>query len=332
MIPLYNAIAVAMWGDDDDEYFKQTDYSRRNNLMLFVGGGYVRIPLPPVFRNIYALGDICYMAYHDLLTPGEVALTATTNLLTMANIEGPLSVRNFDPRDIARTLVPDVGVPIVEAIINKNFSGSKIYKVTPFNELDPGYLKAYPRTWKPLVDFSRFMNKELGGSDFRKAPFWGMFLNPGVAQHLITNYTGGIGQLIGDVVTNTSNYAQGKFLENFSWWNIPILKRFWSVPDESTTQNVRRRSYYDIKKEMEIFEHDLNGHRNALYSEGKIEYEDEYIRLSNSEENQLLYIFKATDKMIQEAEDDEEKQMLINLFMEQYGHLWDVRRKQRKNK
>lgn len=49
-----------MYGDDDDDYFNQNDYTRRNNLMLYIPKlGYLKLPLAPVFRNMYAMGTFC---------------------------------------------------------------------------------------------------------------------------------------------------------------------------------------------------------------------------------------------------------------------------------
>lgn len=263
IVPMLNELLISALGGDDDEddYYNLNDYTRRNNLCIFVGDGYVKIPLPPFFRTFYAVGDIIYMAMDDQLDADEVAYELISEIRAMLSIEGQQGYGDED-WSMLRFLMPDPGSAFVDIEQNVNFTGAPIYKEDRYanDEYEPEYQRVYRETWEPLVGASKIMNEVLGGNEYvaseKSNTKW---INPGVWQHLITSYTGGIGQLVGDVATLTTNLVNDENEQEFSWYNVPVAKRFYTEPDERTMNAAIRRRFYKVEDEMKRYGEEMTG-------------------------------------------------------------------------
>lgn len=313
-VPMLNTFLVGMYGDDDDEYFNQNDFTRRNNLMLYIPrAGYLKIPLAPIFRNMYAMGDILYMKMNGLSTTEDMFFDSVKEARAMFSLEGQSGQKEWSP---ARFLLPDLVWPILDVAENENFSGAPIYKSTEFNKLDPEFKKIYKDAWAPLVELSRVMNTVAGGNDYRKSDI-GKWANPAAMQHLITNYTGGVGQLIGDVSSAFSDVITGDFVENFDMMKVPVAKRFFTIPSERTSGTAIRREYFKIKDEMDALNHEVK--ERAKNAGGDLKLLDELSELQNSKEYDMLLDFKKSSKGITKEESPEKKVERMKVVNEWYN-------------
>lgn len=313
-VPMLNTFLVGMYGDDDDEYFNQNDFTRRNNLMLYIPrAGYLKIPLAPIFRNMYAMGDILYMKMNGLSTTEDMFFDSVKEARAMFSLEGQSGQKEWSP---ARFLLPDLVGPILDVAENENFSGAPIYKSTEFNKLDPEFKKIYKDAWAPLVELSRVMNTVAGGNDYRKSDI-GKWANPAAMQHLITNYTGGVGQLIGDVSSAFSDVITGDFVENFDMMKVPVAKRFFTIPNERTSGTAIRREYFKIKDEMDALNHEVK--ERAKNAGGDLKLLDELSELQNSKEYDMLLDFKKSSKGITKEESPEKKVERMKAVNEWYN-------------
>lgn len=313
-VPVLNTFLVGMYGDDDDDYFNQNDFTRRNNLMLYIPrAGYLKIPLAPIFRNMYAMGDILYMKMNGLSTTEDMFFDSVKEARALFSLEGQSGQKEWSP---ARFLLPDLVGPILDVAENENFAGSPIYKDTEFNKLDPEFKKIYKDAWAPLVELSRVMNTVAGGNDYRKSDI-GKWANPAAMQHLITNYTGGVGQLIGDVSSAFSDAITGDFVENFDMMKVPVAKRFFTIPNERTSGTAIRREYFKIKDEMDVLNHEIK--ERAKNAGGDLKLLNKLSELQNSEEYDMLLNFKKESKKITKEESPEKKVERMKKVIEWYN-------------
>ena len=248
-IPLLNELLVsAFGGDDDDEYknrhdyMNQNAYTRRNNLMVFLGGGYFKLPLAPMFRELYGIGDIIYCALKGDLDAGDAALDTIAQLRSMFSIEGQYA----DDFSVMRMLLPGQLSFVADIEQNITFTGAPLYKETPYQPTTPEYTKVYKDAWTPLVDMSRMLNRLLGGTDEVAAKCSSRWMNPHVWQHILTELGGGPLKLVGDVGGIVTDLVKGDFKENFSWRNVPVAKRFWASSDDRTADAALNRRYYNV--------------------------------------------------------------------------------------
>lgn len=314
MLPVLNTFLVGMYGDDDDDYFNQNDYTRRNNLMLYIPKlGYLKLPLAPVFRNMYAMGDILYMKLNDLSTTEDLFWDSINEARAMLSIEGQSGRKEWSP---SRFLLPDLVGPIVDVTENENFAGAPIYKDTEFNKFDPEFKKVYKDAWGSLTELSRVMNSFDGGNDYRKADHIGKWLNPAAMQHLITNYTGGVGQLIGDASSMLLDAFNGDMKENFSMMKVPVAKRFFTIPDERTSGSAIRKKYFRIKEEMDKLNHEVK--ERAKDAGGDLKKLRELSRLQNSKEYDWLLEFKAYSRRMNRMNNPQEKIELMQEVVDWY--------------
>lgn len=257
-IPLLNEFLHAVaGGDDDDEYMNQNDYTRRNNLMLFLGGGYLKVPLAPMFRELYGLGDIFYCSMRGYLSASDAALESVGQIRSMLSIEG----QSGDEFSLIRLLTPDQFDWLNDIEQNVTFTGAPIYKDTPYQEWTPEHEKVYKDVWSPLVDVSRLVNRAMGGSDDVAAERSSKWINPAVWQYALSEIGGGPLKFVGDLTGMATDLVKGDFIENFSWYNVPVAKRFWTSPDDRTLDASLNRRYYDVMEN----EHDRSEHLLRTY-------------------------------------------------------------------
>ena len=225
MIPYLNQfLLAALGGDDDDDYFLQNEFTRRQNMLIFTGKGYVKIPIAPVFRELYGMGETVATRACGRIDDLKMATDFVDQLRTVFSLEGQSNYREWS---IARAVAPEQYAPIVDIMNNENFTGKQLWYESDWTKSKPEYTKAKESTWSPLVNISRTINGWLGGDDDIKADQSGKWLNPVVWQHLITNYGGGFAQVLGDVTSSVNNMLEGESTDVSQW---PIAKRFYTEP------------------------------------------------------------------------------------------------------
>jgi hypothetical protein len=256
--------------DDDDEekkYFNQSDYTRRTNIMIYTGDGYIKIPLAPVFREMYALGDIMYSIQCGVITPWEGTKEVVNLVRSLFNLEGQSSLKDKE-FSWFRFVIPQSTEAMADIEDNVTFTGAPLYKDTPWNKFDPEYQKVYNGTWTPLIRLSKAVNDILPHEDYlhevddqmagKGSSKW---INPAVWQHIIEDVTGGVGKTVGDVVTIIDNISNDKEIDLY---NIPVAKRFYSKPDERTRGRILKNQYYNATDELEYMNDKYKNYTNYL--------------------------------------------------------------------
>ena len=244
IVPYLNQFLLeALGGDDDDDYWLLNEYTRRNNVCIFTGNGYVKIPIAPVFRELYGMGEVVATRHYGKADNEKTAIDLIDQLRTMGSVEGQSSYNEWS---LARFLLPEHFAPFIDVMNNENFTGGPIYYDNHYKEFAPEYTKAKKSTWSPLVAASKWLNEMMGGDEDIAASNSGKWMNPAVWQHVITNVGGGFAQLAGDVVSGVTDIAEGKEIDAS---NIPVAKRFYSGSSEERAQWARFGIYKDYEKE-----------------------------------------------------------------------------------
>lgn len=278
-----------LFGDDD--YWNQSDFNRMNNLII----GRIKIPMAPFFREIYGTGDIVYRLLTDRISAEDSAWETVSQVARMFSLEGLSNPLMF--------FVPDLGSPVGDIYENENFMGLPIAKQTDFNEFDPEYKRVYKGTNGVLVAASKYFNDITGGDDVDKSRFDNKYLNPAYIEHLLINYTGGIGKTLSNVIGSVVDLINND-TDNLTLRKIPVFGRFILDNDERTERSAINRQYYKITEEVEKMEHNERGYANKAAS-GDLDYLEKLASLQKSQR------FNNLKKIISEIKKLEEKKKRI---------------------
>lgn len=244
IVPYLNQFLLeALGGDDDDDYWLLNEYTRRNNVCIFTGNGYLKIPIAPVFRELYGMGEVVATRHAGKADNEKTTIDLIDQLRTMGSVEGQSSYNEWS---LARFLLPEHFAPLIDVMNNENFTGGPIYYDNNYKEYAPEYTKAKKSTWSPLVAASKWLNEMMGGDEDIAAGNSGKWMNPAVWQHLITNVGGGFAQLAGDVVAGVTDITEGKEIDPS---NIPVMKRFYSGSSDERANWARFGIYKDFEKD-----------------------------------------------------------------------------------
>lgn len=298
--PYLNEWLISVFGGDDkDDYFYQNDYTRMNNWMIYLGV-YIKVPLPPFFREIYGMGDIFYRLMTNRITPERAAY------LTARQIQSALGVINLLPEDkpsikeFFGSLVPDLGSPLVDIMLNRDFTGRPIAKDYDWNKYLPEYERVYKGVNPGYIEFSRLLNDMLGGDDARKAEWLGDYINPAYMEHLVTQYTGGIGKTISDLSGIAADIATGNS-DNIEARKIPIVSRFVSPTTEQSIASAVNRVFYDYLDRYEALKVAEKRYKEFL-KDGRTEYRDELQQMKDNGEVEFIRYFDMKMKTVRKLQ------------------------------
>lgn len=300
IMPYLNALLVsAFGGDDKDDYFYQTDYTRMNNWLIFTGNGYVKIPLPPFFREIYGMGDVFYRLMTNRITPERAAVA------TLRQLQSAIGFINLIPegepsiKEAVSGIMPDLIAPLMDVALNRDFTGRDIAKDTDWTKNLPEYERIYKGVSPVYVEFSRMLN-QIGGDDARRSPLFGTFINPAYMEHLITSYTGGIGRTISNLTGAAVDLATGE-ADNIEFRTIPIINRFGSpVTERSITASVNR-VFYDYLDRYEAIKVAEKRYKQFI-KDGRTEYRDELEQMKSNGESELIRYFDMKMKTVRKLQ------------------------------
>lgn len=311
MMPLVNGLFMALGGDDDQDYYANlSEWTRRNNLCIYIPfskGWFITIPLPIELRAFYGLGDL---AYQETIGDGEkkgteIAYDAINQIAELLPLN-PLGNNG----DLVSTIVPDSFKPIAQVLRNKDFTGKPIYKSNSFNEDMPEWTKTYRGTSGWLTDLSEWSN-ELGGGDKYKTASGILNWNPAVVEHLFQEYFGGmattLNQLGKTMAAGVESIVEGEKSDDLMWRNVPVLNRFINdASDErSAFRGVNEKYYrmYDVYKEVEK---NLKGYSKEVAS-GNLDYLDKLNDLYQSNDYKVYRVFKENKKRMDQILDLEKE-------------------------
>lgn len=240
IVPWLNMSLFVMLGGDDDDWNKYemlSEYTANNNLILFVGDHkFIKIRCSQELAPFSAIGNIWFRQQMGWNKGRSVAEQVADMFVDMS----PVSVtRGEHPAaGVVKTIMPTVTEPVWEALFNEDFTGSPIYKDTPWNKFDAGWEKAYEnRTSKWLIDASKWIYGTTGGK---------VDVNPAIVEHIVSNVLGGLGR--------SGSSMMKYFSDGFLVQNAPFIRTVMFDSDEQGYAGAVSREYgrlaYDVLPEM----------------------------------------------------------------------------------
>lgn len=301
IVPILNTLAMSMFGDDgDDDYYNNlSEWVRRNNLCLYIGGGkFLTVPLPIELRAFYGLGEMAYQETVGHGHGGKHIAYDVINQLTELMPINPLGNNG----DIASSFTPDIAKPWIQLYNNKDFTGKPIYKENSFNEYMPEWTKTYNGTSKWLKNLSEWSNDISGGNKYKRGL---INFNPAKVEHLFESYFGGLAKTINQasntLVAGIDSAIEGDKSDDLIWRNAPVLNRFVNDgSDDRTSFSKLNRRYYELYDVYRDVKQEINGYKNEIIS-GNFNYLEELSELQNSKEYDIYKVFeqyrKSMDKL-----------------------------------
>ena len=284
--------------DDDDEAVPDIDtispYVRDTNLTIPLPGnfgdptegdtGYLKIPIPLGYNMFYAMGASAMDFLFGLGGRGGIGLfdfitRNTSNLFNAFNPIGGASIQ--------AAVTPTGAQPIIEAIMNENFMGSEIRKTTGrYENPKPGHMEESARTQEFWKDFSKWVNKQGGGTDVVQGSLKGIFtdaplnssddvkwnISGSQLEHIFLGYTGGPGAILNMIFGSGIYPAFDDSEYDLQINKLPVINRFIR---NSTYGTTTRRMYYQLRETVNLARADLKRADNvspAVAAEVKKKY------------------------------------------------------------
>ena len=286
-VPMLNAFLTGLCGGgDDDKYWDNMDWVRRNNIVLripFLEKTFISIPLPQELRPFYGMGEIAasILFGKETFSSGlQKAVEGFTGLL-------PIDFTG-NGGNLPITLTPTVLQPVAQYMFNTDYFGRKVYNDNEKKKFAPGWTKAFSSTPPALIEATKFLNSLTGGNDVDRG---GVSLNPDVINHFVKGYFGGPATF----VTQMSSLLYKGFSGNakeIRWRDVPVASRFVQQLDERSVRSSAQGSYKDFKEETE---YRLSNYKKQVKM-GKMEYAKMITDLIKSPEYQRYKIAKAYKK------------------------------------
>ena len=289
-VPMLNAFLTALCGGgDDDKYWDNMDWVRRNNIVLripFLEKTFISIPLPQELRPFYGMGEIAasILFGKETFSSGlQKAVEGFTGLLPIdfTGNGGNLSI----------TLTPTVLQPVAQYMFNTDYFGRKVYNDNENKKIAPGWTKAFSSTPPVLIEATKFLNSLTGGNDVDRG---GVNLNPDVINHFVKGYFGGPATFVTQMSSLLYKGFKGNAKE-IRWRDVPVASRFVQQLDERSVRSSAQGSYKDFKEETEETEYRLSNYKKQVKM-GKMEYAKMITDLIKSPEYQRYKIAKAYKK------------------------------------
>ena len=260
--------------DDDDEiYWNLPEYERKNNICVPFGKGKVTmtIPLSPIIREGYAIGvtisDAMFNKGVDkdaTMLSMECASLLAKALLPANPVEG-LEVGLTPAENLLMFGSPDIADPIVEAVINKGWTGTPIENRTTYNEGAPHYTKVIGKdNWKERVGEKLYKS---GEDNLDSSRDW----NLSAWEHIFGSSAGGLGVFAKDISNIVEWVTEWKAPERLN--DIPVARTFLSsnaMDDEKFVNNIYWDMHDIYKRKVKVMNkvHNLSEKKAFVDEEG----------------------------------------------------------------
>lgn len=226
-------------GDDDNDWYKLSEWNRYNFINIRIGGGYAHWSIPQELRPLWALGQISFDWSQGRITKERALnsmLTQLNNLSPMAFFAGGLDSKDSYWKTAIKAWTPTIAADFMDAYAwNEDFLGRKVTGQTEWNSQAPEWRRASKDTPEWAVAISKKWNELTGGTQNRKSWWDSPVLNPSAVYYLLKQQVGGMGTL---VTKMSKAYEQWRDPdEEVEARNIPFVSKFWVTTGDDNSKN-----------------------------------------------------------------------------------------------
>lgn len=199
---IFQGLNELLGGEDEETGEKNidtiSDYSLDKNLTLLMPGSSrgVKIPLPPEYSFLYAMGRRLYRAGSERQVGREAAGIA--GALVDSALPIRLSESTSAPMTAMKAVTPTVALPPLELLLNENFLGQTIVPVQRDTQAPQPYTVLARRNTSDVAKaIADLANTATGGDRIEPGGFqkvMGPMASAEGIQFLAGQYTGGLGQ------------------------------------------------------------------------------------------------------------------------------------------
>ncbi len=274
-------------GDDDNDWYKLSEWNRYNYLNVWTGNGYAHWSLPQEFRPVWALGQVVFDWQMGMISEERAInsmMTQLNNLSPMAFFSGGMDSKDSYWKTAIRAWIPTIAADFADAYIwNENFLGQKITNQEDYNVDSPEFQRAGKNTPQWAVSLSKLWNNVTGGAENRKSYWDSPALNPSALYYLAQQQLGGFGTM----VTKLSKaYEQ---LEDpngaLEAKNIPFVSKVWvSTEDKQSKNRVTDDKFWMIYNDWRLIDSEMK-HNKSDVEKGKMSLTDFAERMDELQQN-----------------------------------------------
>ena len=274
-------------GDDDNDWYKLSEWNRYNYLNIWTGNGYAHWSLSQEFRPVWALGQIVFDWQKGMISEERAInsmMTQLNNLSPMAFFSGGMDSKDSYCKKAIRAWTPTIAADFADAYIwNENFLGQKITNQEDYNIDSPEFQRAGKNTPQWAVSLSKLWNNVTDGAENRKSYWDSPALNPSALYYLAQQQLGGFGTM----VTKLSKaYEQ---LEDpngaLEAKNIPFVSKVWvSTEDTQSKNRVTNDKFWMIYNDWKLIDSEMR-HNKSDVEKGKMSLTDLAERMAELQQN-----------------------------------------------
>ena len=274
-------------GDDDNDWYKLSEWNRYNYLNVWTGNGYAHWSLPQEFRPVWALGQIVFDWQRGMVSEERAInsmMTQLNNLSPMAFFSGGMDSKDSYWKTAIRAWTPTIAADFADAYVwNENFLGQKITNQEDYNIDSPEFQRAGKNTPHWAVSLSKQWNDGTGGAENRKSYWDSPAINPSALYYLAQQQLGGLGTM----VTKLSKaYEQ---LEDpngeLEAKNIPFVSKVWvSTEDKQSKNRVTDDKFWMIYNDWKLIDSEMK-HNKSDVEKGKMSLTDLAERMNELQQN-----------------------------------------------
>jgi hypothetical protein len=237
-------------GDDDDKdnkdgagsYKNIPESEKQRNIIVKIGGKYVKQPIRGIWAWIYyagtKAGDVAFGKYDASKAAKNVAGAAfdTINFLGTSG-------------SVAQFVTPTILDPVVQHLENKDWKGDPM-RQRKFTDAQPDSATGMKRTPDWIKATAKGLNKVTGGDDATKGL---IDVAPETIKHVIDTLTGGLGTDASYAVGAVSDAAKGDFDVDKTPFVRDVVR---DLPDST-------REYYAAKDKFDAGVYAVNHYKTA---------------------------------------------------------------------
>ena len=264
---LASLLFLAGGDDDDNKYYKLSEWNRYNYINIPAPGGYFHYSIPQELRPVWALGQIAFDLSTERITPERALNSMMMQLNNLTPVAFFAAGADTDDSWIStgiRAFTPTIIADFADAYVwNENFLGMPIHNQKEWNRYAPEWKRVTEDTPQWAVDMSRAFNNLTGGSDNRSSWWDSEYLNPGSVNYIINQQIGGLGTIINKLSKLGEQWSNPE--EDIELRNIPFVSKFYvSVGDDYSKNRVLNDKFYMIWNEFNLADYEFRNNIKDL--------------------------------------------------------------------